>query len=221
MFIQRIVREPFTTLHIIAIILLLGSALYYLSFTEQVGNPGVAASVQQMNSLTMDLAGNSYVTGNRISDQAGAAIVTEKYNDQGYLQWTAIFRSPINADYIDGSDITLDTQGNIYIAGISKHRTQPLHTSAVIIKYSHNGTQLWHKLLNHQRNPLTQSITPVKMRTKDTEVHLEIEITENDTTERLQIIYDAEGQELDRVIVPRGNGHQAAPQLTSTDATFI
>jgi len=87
--------------------------------------------------MCVDANGNSYVTG--ITSQLNASAVTDimtiKYNSSGVYQWQKIY------NFADGDDIpediTIDSQGNIYVAGGSAVIASDF--DFVLLRYSPGG----------------------------------------------------------------------------------
>ena len=101
------------------------------------------------NAITLDAAGNIYVTGYASISGHGLDIATLKYSPNGILQWAMIYNGSGNAED-KAFGIAVDAVGNIYVTGYS---TSPgYNTDIVTIKYSSTGAQLWTKLYNGHDN---------------------------------------------------------------------
>ncbi|MEO0050812.1 MAG: T9SS type A sorting domain-containing protein [candidate division WOR-3 bacterium] len=88
-----------------------------------------------------------YVTGSLL-DNAGypITIVTVKYNSQGEEQWVRFFDGP---GYDIGQTLTIDPEGNCYIAGGTAERPGIQSSyDIIVIKYAPDGTELWQRRYN-------------------------------------------------------------------------
>lgn len=83
------------------------------------------------SNLNVLVTGYSYENNNR-------GYCTVKYNNSGVQQWVQIYNGVGNS-YDEVHGICVDTQGNIYITGISINTENDF----VTIKYSSNGVQQW------------------------------------------------------------------------------
>ncbi len=74
------------------------------------------SSIDQARSLTVDAAGNVYVTG-----KSGDAYATIKYNAAGTEQWATTYKSGTNGEYSYYSDeaisVVVDASGKVYVTG--------------------------------------------------------------------------------------------------------
>ncbi len=98
----------------------------------------VAVAGDGAYALTLDDAGNVYVTGGSFGTY-GTDIATVKYNSSGTQQWVARYNGPANG-WETGSAITVDGAGNVYVTGYSDGSTS---IEYVTIKYNSSGTQQW------------------------------------------------------------------------------
>jgi len=109
-------------------------------WVERYNGPGDDADC--VNSMDIDSLGNVYVTGSAGGGSTGSAdsyndITTIKYNASGTLLWKKTYIGPgMSSD--EGSMITLDNLGNVYVIGTS-------HGDIITIKYANDGTELWKK----------------------------------------------------------------------------
>jgi len=99
----------------------------------------VVASGDGAYAMTIDDAGNVYVTGASWGTY-WQDIATIKYNSNGVEQWVARYNGPANGSDV-GSAITVDESGNVYITGYSDGSGTV--NDYVTIKYNSSGTQLW------------------------------------------------------------------------------
>jgi len=90
--------------------------------------------------LVLDDSGNVYVTGYSSGSGTGADIATLKYNPSGSLVWVSRYNGPGN-DHDDGSDIVLDNDHCIYVAGCSFGTGTDRDFTT--IKYYPNGDTAW------------------------------------------------------------------------------
>ncbi len=102
------------------------------------------ASTRAM-AIAVDADGNSYVTGFTHGTDGRPKIATIKYNTSGQQQWLAMFQNPDTYSSM-GHCITLDSQGNVYIAGglglyeeICNYQT---------LKYNIDGELQWSDVYN-------------------------------------------------------------------------
>jgi uncharacterized delta-60 repeat protein len=109
------------------------------------------------SAMTVDGAGNVYVTGT--SDGGGTLfdIATIKYNSNGAQQWLVRYNGTASrADF--GAGIALDNAGNVYVAGSSRVSTgSQLHYDIVVIHYNASGVQQRLMSFNHNNPTLGNS----------------------------------------------------------------
>ena len=115
---------------------------------------GPMDSTEYLNSMTVDQAGNVYVTGSSIgSGGAYLDIVTIKYNNNGSVQWLQRYNGP--GDSTDtGNSIVIDGSGNVYITGESYG--VGTKSDIVTIKYNSAGVQQWLQRYNGPENMLDE-----------------------------------------------------------------
>ena len=90
--------------------------------------------------MTVDGAGNVYVTGLCIGAGSGQDYLTIKYLPNGDTAWIRMYNGPGNgSDYAVA--IALDGFGNVYVTGTSLGTTT--NQDLATIKYSATGTELW------------------------------------------------------------------------------
>ncbi len=86
--------------------------------------------------ITMDAAGNIYVTGTSSSGYA-----TVKYNSSGVHQWTARYNGNYYI-YNNAFAVTADNDGNVYVTG-TNGASGGTHSDIVTVKYNSLGVQVW------------------------------------------------------------------------------
>ena len=92
------------------------------------------------NAMTMDDSANIYVTGWSVGSGTNTDYATVKYNSDGVFQWAARWDDPANS-FEEANDITVDTDGNVYVTGFSVGAgTDNDYTT---VKYNSNGIQQW------------------------------------------------------------------------------
>ncbi|MDQ3019533.1 MAG: SBBP repeat-containing protein [Bacteroidota bacterium] len=103
--------------------------------------------IDRANAITLDNAGNVYVTGTSFGIGFNFDIVTIKYNSTGVQQWIQSFSGP-------GSDVAsaiiTDDSGNVYVTGGWNATTEG--SNFITIKYSTAGVQKWIKSYNDPNN---------------------------------------------------------------------
>ncbi|MBW8049089.1 MAG: hypothetical protein FVQ77_01865 [Cytophagales bacterium] len=101
---------------------------------------GPASDRDEPRAITLDSAGNVYVTGFSRGIGTNDDYTTIKYNSNGVQQWAAFFNGPGNE--IDRANaLAVDNLGNVYITG--KSRGIGIEREYSTIKYDANGIQLW------------------------------------------------------------------------------
>jgi len=94
--------------------------------------------MDQVNDMTIDKAGNVYVTGNSTESGQGYNMTTIKYNTNGDTVWKASYNNGSN-DIAFG--IAVDNQGNVYVTGESDG--SGTNEDYVTVKYNSFGVQQW------------------------------------------------------------------------------
>jgi hypothetical protein len=100
-----------------------------------------AGNSQHVNALTMDNAGNIYVTGVHYDNVSDWDVLTLKYSNSGQVLWVRTFNDPYNGPD-NANCITLDNSGNVIVAG----RTYNASTNGndyLTVKYNSSGTLQW------------------------------------------------------------------------------
>ena len=90
--------------------------------------------------MTVDSAGNVYVTGDGYREGSGLDFVTIKYNADGDTAWVRRFNGNHNSDD-RARAIGVDDLGNVYVAGSSYDTVTGFDYATV--KYDPDGVQLW------------------------------------------------------------------------------
>lgn len=100
-----------------------------------------SAANDKGNDITLDNAGNVYVTGTVINAAGNNDVVTIKYNAAGTQQWVSKYHS--SGTYDDyGNVVAVDASGNVYVAGSS-------YADALLLKYNSAGVLQWAKTYNY------------------------------------------------------------------------
>ncbi|MFL6199924.1 MAG: hypothetical protein ACJ76J_12150 [Thermoanaerobaculia bacterium] len=101
---------------------------------------GFKAYVRGRQAIAADAAGNVYATG---STNAGATgdVLTVKYDPQGVVQWAVAYDG---GDADEGFAVTVDADGNVYVAGRSWVDSQyGAQGYLLAVKYDASGVQQW------------------------------------------------------------------------------
>lgn len=122
---------------------LVGGIISVLNGTTPSGNSSRVA---------IDSSGNLYVTGN-YSTGSSDDVYLVKYNSLGVIQWQRSLGSSTQTEY--GSDVDLDSSGNIYVGGAS---TVSSYMSFLLLKYNSSGSLTWSKQLNGSYDDYMSSI---------------------------------------------------------------
>lgn len=93
------------------------------------------------NAITVDAAGNVYVTGDSRGNGTNTDYATIKYNSSGVQQWVARYNGPGNRADVAES-IAVDQTGNVYVTGHSQG-TSDIFGDYATIKYNASGVQQW------------------------------------------------------------------------------
>lgn len=105
-----------------------------------------------LRAMTIDDAGNVYVTGSSASGGGLDEIATVKYNSSGAQQWVQKYKRS-GYDGHDAEGIAVDLSGNVYVCGISGDQDL-FDGDYVILKYNSAGTQQWVSFYNGPGNSL-------------------------------------------------------------------
>jgi uncharacterized delta-60 repeat protein len=91
--------------------------------------------------LALDASGNVYVTGEAFFEvNNGSDYATIKYNASGVEQWVGRYNGPGSSVDV-GNAITLDADGNVYVAGESRGVSGD--DDFATVKYSQTGDEQW------------------------------------------------------------------------------
>mgnify|MGYP002682558241 CR=1 FL=1 len=102
-----------------------------------------------VSDMTIDAAGNVYVTGRSMNKYGNFDYATVKYNSNGVQQWVQRYNGTGNSsDYV--SSVVVDSFGNVYVAGYSFGIGTGY--DYVTIKYNSNGVQQWVQRYNGHGN---------------------------------------------------------------------
>lgn len=98
--------------------------------------------------MCFDVYGNIYTTGFQRGAGTGNDFITIKYNASGVIQWTAGYSYSLD-ESDQSNSITVDTSGNVYIAGQSdSDPSTTTNDDYVLIKYNASGIVLWTVRIN-------------------------------------------------------------------------
>ena len=116
------------------------SYTYWLeTFTDPTNSGGIPYGT------AVDSSGNVYLAVSSSTGTPSGRILVSKYNNLGVLQWQIYIASPYFAAFISGPGLTVDSSGNVYVAGciynVSAQQQQ------FIAKYNSTGTIQWQRSL--------------------------------------------------------------------------
>ncbi|MCW7480579.1 SBBP repeat-containing protein [Leptospira kanakyensis] len=116
---------------------------------------GVTSALTLAQSIKSDSNGFLYVTGStggHLDGQTktgGNDLFLMKYNSNGIKQWTKLFG--VASANTDAMGITLDSNGNIYITGVTTGNLDGITklgpTDLFVVKYNADGVRQWTRLL--------------------------------------------------------------------------
>lgn len=130
-------------------------------WSQQFGSTGLDTAI----SVAADKSGNIYVAGyssnilldNRVNP-SGLTTFIRKYDSSGSEKWTIQFGSD---PYDEFGSITLDSSGNIYVAGSKFVRTDghgPDYKVGFLSKYDSDSLELWTKLFEFPDSSQAKSV---------------------------------------------------------------
>ncbi|HMR00464.1 MAG TPA: SBBP repeat-containing protein [Ignavibacteria bacterium] len=113
---------------------------------------GPGHNIDNATAITIDNAGNVYVTGwsRSGSDYGSEDYCTIKYNNNGQQLWAARYDGAVGNDcyYYDYANaIVVDNSGNVYVTGESWGNDN-LNGDYLTVKYNSNGVVQWAKRYN-------------------------------------------------------------------------
>lgn len=109
----------------------LGDVVWMADYFYQLGDGGTPLAI------SLDHAGNVYVTGVSYSFASGGDFATIKYNASGVEQWVRRYNGPTNG-YDQPWAMAVDSSGNVFVVGYYGFGDR-----GVVIKYSTEGVEEW------------------------------------------------------------------------------
>ncbi|MCG3116613.1 MAG: SBBP repeat-containing protein [Candidatus Manganitrophus sp. SA1] len=91
-------------------------------------------------SLTIDGAGNVYVTGTSDGGPTGTDYATVKYDANGNQLWASRYHNGVTEV---ARLVSVDSSGNVHVTGFSYNAVNPSDLDYATIKYDAGGNQLW------------------------------------------------------------------------------
>lgn len=98
-----------------------------------------------LQTVTLDGAGNVYVTGTSSDNITNYDVATVKYSPAGAQRWVARFDE--SGDEDGGVDLKVDASGNVYVIGFGS--APQTDFDLVVIKLDSTGTQRWAYVWDH------------------------------------------------------------------------
>ena len=105
-------------------------------------------STDQALAMTIDGAGNVYVTGKVNAPAYHWATI--KYNSSGQQEWVTEYKGDVTNNSHEPIDIALDEAGNVYVSGFSSNIDN--NKDFCTIKYNPSGVEQWVKIYNGPGN---------------------------------------------------------------------
>jgi len=104
--------------------------------------------VDYPTAISIDKAGNIYVSGGSEGNGTLDDVITIKYNNAGIQQWVARYNGPDNSsEHAFGNhSVKVDNNGNVYVLGMALAKNNK--EDYVTIKYNGMGVQQWVQYYN-------------------------------------------------------------------------
>ncbi len=127
-----------------------GHSARYAIATIRYGDAGSELWVNRRNTtswvcpqaIVVDAAGSAYVSGSRTRDTYWDLLETVKYDVFGVEQWAAEYN--LDGREVDGAaGSVLDSEGNLYVAGIVDGVTLPPWSDFLTVKLDPDGSEVW------------------------------------------------------------------------------
>ena len=103
-----------------------------------------------LSAFSLDSDGNVYITGACGDITSGTDLYAAKITNDGILEWEARYRRNSACKSARGSDIVLDSVGNVYVAGVTC--SEEGDKDFTILKYNPEGTLNWVRIYNSINN---------------------------------------------------------------------
>jgi hypothetical protein len=110
---------------------------------------GPGGGDDKINALTVDGAGNAFVTGQSYGSNGGPDYATIKYNGGGARQWVKRYNAGGNNED-EAMDLAVDASGNVYVTGHSYGASG--NHDYLTIAYNSSGVQQWVQRYNGPGN---------------------------------------------------------------------
>ncbi len=110
---------------------------------------GLGNSLDEINALKVDEAGNSYITGTSSGSGTKNDYITVKYSGTGVQQWAQRYNGTGNSDDAAYA-VAVDNNGNVYVTGESNESNSSYDCTT--IKYNSTGIQQWVRKYNSASN---------------------------------------------------------------------
>ena len=163
--------------------------------------------------LTVDAAGNVYVTGSSYGgEDTGEDYATVKYDNEGNLRWVARYDGPGNGRD-NATALAVDDAGNVYVTGSSADDIEADETSYATIKYDSRGRERWVRRYNGSRRDL-DSATALTLDTTGN-----VYVTGSSDGDYATIKYDRTGEQ--RWIARHGGGGANALAVDRADNVYV